>query len=272
MQTRFLTFIGALAVAAVPIISAPQQDTPVVEKRTAPEHPMHYFVSQPQGWTPNRVWPVLVVITDADRQFESTAGVFANARGSRPFVIVTPLVLSGGGTAQQHMTDFDYDRATWDLAAKDGNCKFDEDGLTAVLADVRRRFHTDARVFITGWEAGGHVVLSQALNNPERYRGAVAVTPNFQQRCVAEPPAAHNATATRLPIRNLVGTLDQLAQGPIGGQWRAFESLARARGFTDLSLISVPGRGHGALAADVFEALTPMLASGAGLGNGRSGY
>ncbi|TAK16102.1 MAG: hypothetical protein EPO35_05995 [Acidobacteria bacterium] len=232
---------------------------PPAEKRTPPNHPIHYLVSTPQGWTPDRVWPVLVVITDAERQFEATADVFEQARGSRPFVIVTPLVLGGGGTAQQHLTDFDYGTAAWDRAAKDGNCRFDDDGLTAVLADVRARYHTEDKAFITGWEAGGHVVLSQALNHPERYRGAVVVTPNYLGRCVTEPPAAHDASAMRLPIRDLVGTLDTLAQGPIGGQWRTFENLARSRGFTDLQLMSLPGRGHGALAADVFETLASWL-------------
>ena len=113
---------------------------------------------------------------------------------------------------------------------------------------------------ITGWEAGGHVVLSQALNHPEQLRAADAVTPSSQGRCVDNPPARHDSDALAFPIRELVGSLDAMAaRGPIAGQWTTFESLARSRGFTDLKAISLAGRGHGALASDVFEVLAPMV-------------
>jgi uncharacterized membrane protein len=260
MNLRMVLSAAAFAGAAAALVAAQAGTPPRIEKRAAARHPMRYFVSPPEGWTPNRDWPALVVITDAYRKFEETTGAFADARGARPFVIVTPLVLSGGGTAQQHMSDFDYDRAAWDLAEKDGTCAFDAQGLSAVLADVRQQFHTEAKVFITGWEAGGHVVLSEVLNHPERLRAAVVVTPNYQGRCVDNPPARHDSDALALPIRELAGSLDAMAaRGPIAGQWTTFENLARSRGFTDLEAISVTGRGHGALASDVFEAIAPMV-------------
>ena len=253
----------AAAVSAAPATGLPprpQKAVPKVERRVAPGHPMHYFVSLPDGWTSDRQWPVLVVITDAYREFEKVTGEFATARGSLPFVIVTPLVLSGGGTAQQHREDFDYDQAAWDRAERDGNCAFDADGLAAVLSDVRQRYHTEAKAYMTGWEAGGHVVLSQVLDFPERLRGVVVVTPNFIDRCVSQQPARHDAAAMRVPIRELAGSLDTLAtQGPLGGQWRNFETLARTRGLTDITSITLAGRGHGALAPDVFDALKAML-------------
>jgi dienelactone hydrolase len=251
----------ALIVTALMRVAAAQPHAaPRVEKRAAPGHPMQYFVSPPDNWQPNRDWPVLVVITDAYRRFRDTAEVFATARGGAPFVIVTPLVLSGGGTAQQHMADFDYDQAAWERAATDGNCAFDAGGLTAVLADVRQRYHAEAKVFMTGWEAGGHVVLSQLLNEPERLRGVVVVTPNFQSRCVSDAPARHDPAAMAVPVRNLVGSNDTTAaRGPLGGQWGAFENVARGRGFTDLKVMPLPGRGHGSLATDVFDVLTSWI-------------
>jgi len=259
MKTLFSVTVMA---AALVHPGTRSQEAPRVEKRTAAAHPMQYFASPPDHWNADREWPVLVVITDAYRAFEETTKVFARARGTAPFVIVTPLVLSGGGTAQQHMNDFDYDQAAWDRAAKDGNCAFDTAGLTAVLADVRQRYHTDSKAFITGWEAGGHVVLSQVLNEPERFRGAVVVTPNFQSRCVIEPPTRHDAAAMTLPVRNLVGSNDTMAaRGPITGQWGVFENLARSRGFTDLKTTPLAGRGHGSLAPDVFDVLATWIHS-----------
>jgi dienelactone hydrolase len=162
------------------------------------------------------------------------------------------------------MDDFDYDQAAWDRAAKDGNCAFDTAGLTAVLADARERYHIESRVFMTGWEAGGHVVLAQLLNEPERLRGVVVVTPNFQGRCVTEPAARHDAAAMRVPVRNLVGGNDDLgARGPISAQWGAFGNLARTRGFADLQMMSLPGRGHGSLAPDVVNVVASWIRGGA---------
>lgn len=248
------------ALTLVPVTLDAQRQPERVEERTAATHPMHYFVSLPDGWTSAREWPVLVVIPDAYREFAATTSAFATARGALPFVIVTPMVLSGGGPAQQHVTDFDYESAAWDRAARDGNCGFDADGLSAVLTDVRQRYRTEPKAFITGWEAGGHVVLAQVLNNPERFRGAVVVTPNFQGRCVSRASPGRGNAATQVPIRELNGSLDTRSMaGPIHDQWMAFEQLARARGFTDIRTIVLPGRDHGALAADVFGTLAPVL-------------
>ena len=40
-----------------------------IVERTATAHPIHYFVSLPQGWNAQRTWPVIVVIPDAEREF-----------------------------------------------------------------------------------------------------------------------------------------------------------------------------------------------------------
>src|SRR6059058_2279494 len=141
-----------------------------ITERTAMAHPIHYFVSLPPGWNPQRTWAVIVVIPDADREFRKTAATFAAARGSTPFVIVVPMILGGGGTAQQHKNSFDYSDSVWSIADKVGFCSFDEAGLTAVLDDVRRLYHSDSKIFLTGWEAGGHVVIPQLFTHPDRIR------------------------------------------------------------------------------------------------------
>jgi dienelactone hydrolase len=233
-----------------------------IEARTAPSHPMHYLVSLPTGWDARRQWPLVVVIPDADRHFEEATRDFNAARGNRPFVIVTPLVLGGGGTAQQHMGDFDYGQEVWARIASDGNCKFDEDGLTAVLSDVRQRFHTDDKIFLAGWEAGGHVVLAQLLNHPERLRAVAVATPNFLGRCVTDPAPAHDAVTLGMPVRMFHGSLDAAAtaQGtPLNSQWKRFDALARSRGFTDLRDVEAPNRGHGSLSEDVMAWFATLI-------------
>jgi dienelactone hydrolase len=226
-----------------------------VEQRTAPDHPMHYFVSRPRGWIAGRQWPVVVVIPDAFREFERTAREFAGARGDRPFVVVVPMVLSSGGTAQQHAADFDYSPEAWALAGRVGNCRFDDDGLAAVLEDVRLRDGGDARVYLTGWEAGGHVVIAQLLAHPERLRGVAVVTPNYIGRCVPPEPPRVAATLAGLPARVLHGALDPawVSGSPLYGQWFTLDTVARALGFTNLRDSLIPGQGHGSLAADVLR-------------------
>ena len=161
------------AAAPVPARSATTSapaDTAVVT-RTASMHPMRYVVSRPPGWSAARQWPVLVVISDAAREFIADTRAFAAARGDRPFLIVTPLVLTAGGTAQDHRNRFDYPDAAWARAARDGNCAFDRDGLDAVLADVRRLDHADSVFMLAAFEAGGHVAWAELFRRPERIRG-----------------------------------------------------------------------------------------------------
>ncbi len=252
--------IVAAGVASAPAVA--QVPAVRIEARTASGHPMHYLVALPAGWDAAREWPAVIVIPDAYRHFEEATREFAAARGALPFVIVTPLVLGGGGSAQQHLGDFDYAPEVWARIAADGNCKFDEDGMTAVLADVRRRYHTEDRVFLTGWEAGGHVVLAQLLNHPERLRAVAVATPNFAGRCVGDsaPPSA--ARTLSLPVRMFHGSLDALGAGPgtpLGSQWDRFSAVARSRGFTDLADSVAPNRPHGSLSAEVMAWFGTLL-------------
>jgi dienelactone hydrolase len=201
-----------------------------------------------------------VVITDAYREFEATARTFAAVRGSRPFIVAVPLVLSGGPSASQHMTDFDYGRVEWAYADSVGTCRFDDDGLAALIRDVQQRDNGEDRVFLTGWESGGHVVLAQVLERPERLRAAVAVTPNFQGRCVSSNRAAPEAIAS-LPVRIFHGADDPgWAPGqPLYGQWFRLDTVARARGFTDVRDTSIAQRGHGSLAMDVLNYISTLV-------------
>jgi dienelactone hydrolase len=237
-----------------------QSPASVVEERTPATHPIHYFISLPQGWTRDRAWPVAVVIPDAYREFENTARLFGAARGSLPFIVVVPLVLSGGGTARQHMGDFDYTAAVWTFADSVGNCRFDDDGMTAVLRDVREKYGASENVFIAGWEAGGHVVLAQLFDHPERFRAVVAVTPNFQARCVTAARGASQAAAT-IPVRGFHGANDAgwAAGQPLYSQWPRVDSVARARGFTNVADTLIPGQGHGPMPADVFRFFASLL-------------
>ena len=249
--------------AAIAVAAGGQQTGPAqgIVERTATTHPIHYFVSLPAGWNSQRTWPVLIVIPDADREFRPTASTFAAARGAAPFVIVVPMVLGGGGTAQQHKTAFDYSDRVWSIADRVGFCDFDEAGLSAVLDDVRRQYHTDSKIFLTGWEAGGHVVIPQLLRHPERMRAVVIVTPNFLGRCVTPATRSLTDAESRIPVRVFAGDKDPAwtTTSPLVTQSARFDTLARTRGFRNVSDLLIKNGGHGALAADVIGYFALLL-------------
>lgn len=222
-----------------------------IERRQTPGHPLHYLVSRPAGWTPTSGWPAIVIIPDAYREFDSTERAFVTTPGADGFVVVTPLVLSGGGPAQLHREDFDYDASAWARADRDGNCGFDEAGIQALLTDLAAKDHV-TKVFITGWEAGGHVALAQALDHPERWAGVAVATPNYIGRCVSEPQSTHSQLALQLRIRVFHGDADASwkAGNPLFREWDEFVKEARGRGFLDLGEQTVAGP-HGSLAAPV---------------------
>ena len=228
---------------------------PTILERTARLHPMRYFLSLPEGWNPQRTWPVVVVVPDAFREFQETAKEFSDARGSLPFVIVVPLVLSGGGTAQQHKTDFDYSDSAWSLATKAGNCRFDEDGLTAVLKEVRALYNTDSQFFITGWEAGAHVAIAQLFQHPGRIRAVAVVTPNFIGRCVTPPTSGLADQESVIPVRVFHGENDPVwtKGNPLFATWPRLDSAARSRGFRNVRDTLVKNGGHGPLAAETLN-------------------
>jgi len=255
-RSRFACVAGlvlALSLGARPVI-APSPPPVPPRIQTASRHPMKYLVSLPGGWTPDRTWPVVCVITDATRQFRATRDAFARADGADQAVIVVPLTLGSGGQAQGVKQAYPYDAAAWARAGKDGNCAFDDDGIAAVLVDVRAKYHTEARATLTGLEAAGHVLFAQAFRHPERWRAVYAVTPNFQGRCLDDNAFSADPSRARLPIVILHGARDPLWTR-FAGQGEAAHQAARAHGFANWQDRAIPGRGHEFLPDVVFASM-----------------
>ena len=167
-------------IAATVALAAPG----AVTVHRASTHPMRYHLSLPTGWSATREWPVLVVIPDAGRGFAANLQAFVAARGDRPYVLVAPEVLSCGGARSRTLDHYTYARAVWDSLQGHDDFAFDDAGVTAVLADVRRQCHGEATAFLSGWEAGGHTVWALTFRHPERWRGVAPVTTNYQRRAL----------------------------------------------------------------------------------------
>jgi hypothetical protein len=139
---------------------------------------MQYYVSLPHGWTAGRKWPVVVVIESANRQFLETLGIFAKARGDKPFILVAPMVTTNGGANYRQAGTYHYSDAVWNRIEQD-RCRFDTDGVAAVVADIRKLFGGEDAYFLTGWEAGGHTVWPLIFQHPETIRAAAPAVTNY---------------------------------------------------------------------------------------------
>jgi len=172
-----------------------------ISAHTAAPHRMRYHLALPTGWSEKREWPVLVVIPDAQRDFVANLQKFVGARGSRPYILVTPEVLTSGGTANRSLASYTYTTAVWDSLQRVDEFAFDDVGVGAVLADIQRKWHGEAKAFLTGWEAGGHTVWALTFRHPERWRGVAPVSTNYQRRGVDRNSISVTRANARLPIQ-----------------------------------------------------------------------
>ncbi len=229
--------------------------------KTASSHPIQYYLSLPEGWTAGKKWPVVVVIESADREFLDAAKAFAQARQHRPFILVTPLVVTNGGSGFRNVPTYHYPDAVWTMIQESGQFNFDMDGINAVMQDVVKQYGGEDKYFVTGFEAGGHTAWGILFNHPEAIRAAALVCPNYLGRWVDEQRISSAARRTNLPIKNFVGTKDDLCSAghPISTQMQRAMSLASAHGYQNVSLTRVGGKGHERLADEVLEYFSSLV-------------
>jgi dienelactone hydrolase len=248
-----LVGVLALTFAATAAPAAPAPGAITVH--AAGTHPMRYHLALPEGWSADRTWPVIVAIPDAGRQFEPNLREFVAARGGRPYILVAPEVLSCGGARTRTLDHYSYSPAVWDSIQRIDDFTFDEGGVAAVLADVRRQWHGEPAAFLTGWEAGGHTVWALAFRRPELWRGVAPVSTNYQRRGLAAAAFSAAPERTRLPIQ----VFREATPPPADTQLMTFLDEqtamaladARAHGYAPAPVRAVPGGVHGPLAAAV---------------------
>jgi len=218
-------------------------------------------LSLPDGWTAAKKWPVVVVIDSAERDFLNAANAFAQARKQQPFILVTPLVVTNGGSGYRNVPTYHYSDQVWDRIQNDGPFNFDMAGITSIMQDVVKEDAGEDKYFIAGLEAAGHTIWGVLLNHPEAVRGAALVCPNYLGRWVDEAHISSAAERGALPIRNLVGTKDTLCtQGqPIYTQMQNAISVAAAHGFKNVSLVRVDGKGHERMPDAVLEYFSSLV-------------
>ncbi|MBX7150097.1 hypothetical protein K1X84_00555 [bacterium] len=222
---------------------------------TAENHPMQYYVSLPNNWNTADTWPMVVVLEAAEKQYKENLIRFVDARGNMPFILVAPFIVTNGRQGLYNPEIFPYSTATWKRIDSAGTCTFDMEGLAAVMRDVRKQFHGDERFYITGFEAGAHLLWAYTFAHPQQLSGVAAVACNYIRRCVDEKINTIHSSEAHLPIRYFVGGTDTLwaAGKRLYGQWKEAEKTAGELGFKSVTEEVIPNKGHEPMPAEILK-------------------
>jgi poly(3-hydroxybutyrate) depolymerase len=216
---------------------------------------MQYYVALPQNWSADKKWPIVVVCEAAEKEFKENMLRFMKARGNMPFIIIAPITVTNGNQGRRDPAVYPYTAKTWDQIETMSDCKFDIDGLIQAVNDVKKNYRGEDKVFITGFEAGTHLVWAMIFEHPELLRAAAPVAGNYIGRCVTNELFSSDLSRVNLPIIGLSGKLDKI-WGVNGGnfyQWKNAKAAALAHGYKNITEEAVPVKGHEPLPNEVMS-------------------
>jgi len=247
-------FKTAIIIWLLPTMMTNGQRT-TIELKRASAHPIQYYISLPASWSLKSTWPVVIVIEDARKEFKINADRFVDARKEMPFIIVAPFITTNGQQGHKDSTIYPYSKSVWDTIDKISICKFDIDGLQNIIKDVRLNYSGSEKVFITGFEAGTHLVWAMIFQHPELLYAAAPVAGNYRSRCVEGPTFSDSDSRIRLPIKNFTGSEDKDfgINGTIYNQYLEAKNLALSHGYKNISETQVAGRAHVPLPGEVLN-------------------
>ncbi|WP_448697608.1 hypothetical protein ACFGVR_12885 [Mucilaginibacter sp. AW1-3] len=257
---KFHSLFFFLLITAIKMVAAPHKMAPL-ELKKANNHAMQYYISLPDGWTPTKKWPIVVVIEAAEKEFKLNAQRFADANKKMNFIIVAPIIVSNGNQGQRDPKIYPYTSNVWDDIDKNGVCTFDEEGLTQVIKDVQKTYNGESKYFITGFEAGAHLVWAMTFLHPEQLRAAAPVDGNYRGRCMETDPFSNHPSRVNLPVMEFIGQTDRnSALGQmIYGQWNTAKKLAIDHGYKNISETIVPGKGHVPMPDEVLKYFASIM-------------
>jgi poly(3-hydroxybutyrate) depolymerase len=247
----------ALLVCLSPNCASGQAAKSDIALKTALHHPIQYYLSLPEGWTADKKWPVVFTIEGGLKNFRNSAEVYATARKHMRFIIVSPVILTdGGGDDQRNLPEYHYASEVWDQIGKTGICAFDQQGLDAIMTDLRQQYGAEDKFFITGHSAGAHLTWAMVLTHPEKLAAAATSCGNFNGRCITTVSSA--TQRVKLPVRAFQGEVDEHRQG-LEGQFARARDVATAHGYRNISFELVKGAGHAPLADQVLAYFNSLL-------------
>lgn len=232
-----------------------QQDN--LQMKKAPGTPMQYFLSLPLGWQAGsaKKWPVVVVFEAAEKEYKKNAERFTEARGAMPFIIVAPFITTNGQQGLRDPAVYPYTQAVWDSIEKMTTCRFDIDGIRQVIKDVQQQYGGSEKVYMTGFEAGTHLLWALLFQHPELLYAAAPVAGNYRERCMENGNFSSDPSRVGLPVKNFTGAQDTIfsGKGNLHNQYELAKKQAMAHGFRNFSEEVIPGKGHVPMPAEVLN-------------------
>lgn len=207
-------------------------------------HSIRYLLSLPKDWSPDRKWPVIVVITGSSSNFSVIAQGYHDLRGGRPFILVTPATVSSGSKIDAEL----YPHLSADELARLASAsvreklEYDMAGLELILAEVGEKFAGDSKVYLSGFSMGGTLAWQMALLRSDRLHMAFPVCAMFKEEAAGMMPEGYRPANPALPIRAFQGEKDPWVEG-FAKHWERASGLAKQVGFKDVTR-TVSGRGH----------------------------
>ena len=137
-----------------------------------------YLLYVPSTYSDNRAWPLVIVCHGTwpydtpELQMREWAG-FAQNNG---IIVAAPqLAASKGDFPPPPDTQISLQRA-------------DERTILGIVDTLKRRYRiAEEQVFMTGWSAGGYVILNTGLRHPEVFRGLLIRQGSFDERFMDVP-------------------------------------------------------------------------------------
>jgi len=209
--------------------------TPLLKKCSG--HEMMYYLSLPEGWTPDKDWPVLVAVEGAGCNFYGACTSFSG-KDNPTYIVVTPHTFSN--TNEILPAKYKYAPELCEKYQRGGRLDFDDPGIQAMLADLRKNYSARERFFITGFSGGGNACWRFTLCHPEML---VASSPNCANFAAAGPETTAPERET-LPVKAFQGEKDEYLEA-LNRQWQNAKAEADRRGFKNVTRVMVPEAGHG---------------------------
>jgi predicted peptidase len=250
---KLAVIFGALLFQSAIIRLYAQSAGPELKK--ARHHLIQYYISLPDHWSLKSKWPVVIAVEDANKQFKTTAERFIAARKSMPFIIVVPIITINGRQGHRDSTIYPYSMSVWDTIDKISICRFDMEGVQNIIKDVKEDYSGSDKIFITGFEAGTHLVWAMVFKHPEMLYAAAPVAGNFRSRCVEDGLFSKDVSRIELPIKNFVGSNDKDfgINGNFYYQFIEAKNLALSKGYKNISETQVRGKDHIPLPEEVLD-------------------
>jgi hypothetical protein len=106
------------------------------------------FFPLPVKWSKEKKWPIVVIIESANKEYKENALRFVQARKEMPFILIAPYNVNNSRSGRRDPRIFPYSTETWDIIDKMGDCKFNMDGITQIVKDVRDQYNGEQNILL----------------------------------------------------------------------------------------------------------------------------